>query len=422
IYDGVDNGKSNEAKNTASPPRPRHDSATSGLCCVIDSTSGYPLAVLCCHITGPRRRFSEYGKPYQGDPSSYVARRPQHFGTRRRAHVARSHLQSLPQSGDRGSSSTRPNRCDHASYYDRTHLGPADGGQSTLTPDIYWRLFTDPELTPPGHTTSQVVTAESFLGLAHQNLKHKSPFAPEIRDKPVPTNFRLPILESYDGSSDSTEHVAAFRAQMTLYNSSDALTCQLFPTTLRGPARMWYNSLKPASIISFDQLAKELEQNFLANVRLKPTTTSLLGIAQGREEPLAQFINRFTIETRAIPNVHPSLVIQAFLIGIRSSKLFWSLVKKSPTIILEMMQRANHFIAVETLIAGKHEQQKHPCTEKPRGPNSGPSRRRKRGQTSVAHDPRPLLLTPRGSRFPPNKRERAPGTPKPHQDLTRGKG
>ncbi|RRT84412.1 hypothetical protein B296_00005720 [Ensete ventricosum] len=44
---------------------------------------------------------------------------------------------------------------------------PADRGQSTLTPDRYWRLFTNPGLTPPGHT-SQVVIAEAFLGLAHQ--------------------------------------------------------------------------------------------------------------------------------------------------------------------------------------------------------------------------------------------------------------
>ncbi|RRT54646.1 hypothetical protein B296_00025732 [Ensete ventricosum] len=28
-----------------------------------------------------------------------------------------------------------------------------DGGQSTLTPDRYWRLFTDPGLTPSVHTS-----------------------------------------------------------------------------------------------------------------------------------------------------------------------------------------------------------------------------------------------------------------------------
>ncbi|RWW86706.1 hypothetical protein BHE74_00004498 [Ensete ventricosum] len=58
---------------------------------------------------------------------------------------------------------------------------------------------------------------------AGESSKQGSPFAPEIQDKPIPTSFRLLALESYDGSSDPTEHVATFRAQMTLYDSSDAL-------------------------------------------------------------------------------------------------------------------------------------------------------------------------------------------------------
>ncbi|RWW29225.1 hypothetical protein GW17_00006275 [Ensete ventricosum] len=111
--------------------------------------------------------------------------------------------------------------------------GITDEGLSALTPDRYWRLFTDPGLTPPVHA-SQVVTTEAFLGLTHQlrrvnerldevqkevtkskeeaaeSSKHKSPFAPEIRDKPVPANFRLPVLELYYGSSNPIEHVVAF--------------------------------------------------------------------------------------------------------------------------------------------------------------------------------------------------------------------
>ncbi|RRT42201.1 hypothetical protein B296_00037742, partial [Ensete ventricosum] len=55
-----------------------------------------------------------------------------------------------------------------------------------------------------------------------ENSKGGSPFAPEIQYRPIPTNFCLPSLESYDDSSDPTEHILSFWVQMVLYNTSDA--------------------------------------------------------------------------------------------------------------------------------------------------------------------------------------------------------
>ncbi|RRT52466.1 hypothetical protein B296_00007209 [Ensete ventricosum] len=37
-----------------------------------------------------------------------------------------------------------------------------------------------------------------------ETTKGGSPFAPEILDKPIPSSFRLPTLEPYDGSTDMT--------------------------------------------------------------------------------------------------------------------------------------------------------------------------------------------------------------------------
>ncbi|RRT32358.1 hypothetical protein B296_00057787, partial [Ensete ventricosum] len=209
-----------------------------------------------------------------------------------------------------------------------------------------------------------------------ESSKGGSPFTPEIHSKPLPATFRLPALEPYDGSGDPMEHIATFRVQMALYDTSKALMCRVFSTTLRGSARTWYSRLKPASISSFDLLAREFELNFLASAHPRPTTASLIGMAPGSDEPLSQFIGWFTSQVQGIPDLHPSLAIQAFLTGLRPSRFFWSLIERPPMTLPEMLQRAYQYMAVETLIAGKRDETKRSRGKQSRGHPAPPPKRR----------------------------------------------
>ncbi|RWW43699.1 hypothetical protein BHE74_00050608 [Ensete ventricosum] len=99
-------------------------------------------------------------------------------------------------------------------------------------------------------------------------------------------------------------------------------------------------------------------------------------MAQGSDEPLSQFVGRFTSQVQGIPDLHPSLAIQAFLMGLRLSRFFWSLIERPPTTLPEMLQRAHQYMAAETLITGKREETKRPRGEQSRGHPAPPPKRR----------------------------------------------
>ena len=84
-----------------------------------------------------------------------------------------------------------------------------------------------------------------------------SPFTAAVLECPVPSKFRLPHLESFDGLKDPQDHLNTFKTTLGLQQPPDEILCCSFPTTLKGAAREWFTKLPTSSMDNFEQLSNK---------------------------------------------------------------------------------------------------------------------------------------------------------------------
>ena len=60
-----------------------------------------------------------------------------------------------------------------------------------------------------------------------QDLVHQidSPFTASINNHPLPPKFKMPSLDSYDGTRDPFNHIATFKTTMHLQGVPDEILC-----------------------------------------------------------------------------------------------------------------------------------------------------------------------------------------------------
>ena len=84
--------------------------------------------------------------------------------------------------------------------------------------------------------------------------KTDSPFTLSVNSFPLPQKFHMPQIESYDRVKDPLDHLETFKTLMHLQGVPNEIMCRAFPTTLKGPARIWFNRLTPNPINTFKEL------------------------------------------------------------------------------------------------------------------------------------------------------------------------
>ena len=85
-------------------------------------------------------------------------------------------------------------------------------------------------------------------------------------------------METYDGLRDLLDHLESFKTLMHLQGVMDEIICRAFPTTLKGPTRVWFSKLAPNTVSAFKELSRHFVTHFIGGQRYKRSSVSLLNI------------------------------------------------------------------------------------------------------------------------------------------------
>ncbi|GKV48591.1 hypothetical protein SLEP1_g55389 [Rubroshorea leprosula] len=180
-----------------------------------------------------------------------------------------------------------------------------------------------------------------------------APLNLSITVEPYQEGFKIPHLETYDGSSDSDEHLHTYQAIMRIQNANDAMMCKVFPATLKSTARRWYHKLPRHSIDSYSQLAKLFSNKFASQREIKRTTTELMQVHQKEGESLRDYMQRFNKATLDIDNVPDTICLSALLHGLKCGRFLDDLLENPPKTWNEVNDRSASFILFEDFQSSK---------------------------------------------------------------------
>ncbi|GKU87474.1 hypothetical protein SLEP1_g1867 [Rubroshorea leprosula] len=203
-----------------------------------------------------------------------------------------------------------------------------------------------------------------------------APLNLSITAEPYQEGFKIPHLETYDGTGDPDEHLHTYQAIMRIQNANDAMMCKVFPATLKSTARRWYHKLPRHSIDSFSQLAKLFSNKFASQKEIKRTATELMQVNQKEEESLRDYMQRFNKATLDIDNVPDTICLSALLHGLKRGRFLDDLLENPPKTWNEVNDRSASFILSEDFQSSKRRADDKPS----RGQEQQPRREEKKKQ------------------------------------------
>ncbi|XP_050254973.1 uncharacterized protein LOC126700831 [Quercus robur] len=185
-----------------------------------------------------------------------------------------------------------------------------------------------------------------------------SPFTASVNSFPLSSKFCMPQIDSYDAVKDPLDHLETFKTLMHLQGVVDEIMCRVFPTILKGAARIWFNRLTPNSISTFKELSTQFTAYFIEGHRYKRSMTCLISIKQREEETLRSYISRFNKEALSIDEADDKILVATFTNGLKKGKFLFSLYKNDPKTMSKVFYRATKYMNTEDALLAREEKPK----------------------------------------------------------------
>ena len=129
---------------------------------------------------------------------------------------------------------------------------------------------------------------------------------------------------------------------------------QGLPTTLKGPARIWFSKLTPNSISTFKALTPSLPHTLSEDKGIR----SLMNIKQRENEALRSYITSFNKEALLIDEANDKILVVAFTNRSRNGKFLFFLYKNDPKTMSDVLYRATKYMNAEDALLAREEKPK----------------------------------------------------------------
>ena len=144
----------------------------------------------------------------------------------------------------------------------------------------------------------------------------ESPFTAGVLHFPLPAKFKMPQIETFDGTKDPVNHLNTYKNQMEIHGYQDPVRCRAFAITLKGSDLAWFNRLPPSSISSFKELSIEFVSHFIGAWTYKKPSYHLPTIKESPQENLRSYVQRFNAKSLKVDIPDEKFVITAIIAGL----------------------------------------------------------------------------------------------------------